>query len=72
MRSVRKQYGNHDSHPFFVFIENERKCQWQTLKTIDTRFINLTANLFQIIIFRFILLRKLFSKFFLLIGSTEN
>ena len=45
---------------FFVFIENESKCKWRTLKIIDKNFLNVRANLFGIIIFRFILLRELF------------
>ena len=45
---------------FFVRMENESKCKWRTLKIINASFLNVIANLFEIIIFRFILFRKLF------------
>ena len=44
---------------FFVCMENESKCKRRTLKIINASFLNAIANLFQIIIFRFILLREL-------------
>ena len=45
---------------FFVYIENESKCKWRTLKIIDTNFLNIIANLFWSIIFRVIFLWELF------------
>ena len=56
-------------------MKNESKCKWRTLKIIDAKFLNVIANLFKIIIFRFILLWELFDKnvsIILLIWSTEN
>ena len=45
---------------FFLCMENESKYKWRTLKILDTSFLNVIANLFLIIIFRFIFLRQAF------------